>query len=1369
MSSSFQSLFGLRPSTRTSLISEDGHTPTDDPPRHQLPHHGQASYGLQHHQPFNPYDPLSRWTPVRVSTSSGSFLVPCPPGSTVSDLIIETNRLIETHAAAGVPQRMIVVVRTREGDICDPLYSVATILLSSSFNPMFPGASSAAGTTELLGLTAVEAEGLPSRIHSVFAGGKADNRTALLRHVPEQEDHPKDSSSLAVTSLAIVPSVVDSHRGGKPGPEQQIQRRKDAKIFVSYCWQNSKDAVGDAANGCCDPRAVRSFLAESGFDDVWLDVERMLSGQDLFEQIANGLMSCNVVVACISDEYAASKNCVRELNFAINVLHIPFISLIVGTGKGWQKTKVGLLVGDQLYIEAQETSTLSEKLNTMLSALDSILEADITAQPVDEPDDIPMEAPGVALAEEELEGTVASPVDTEMEAPPAVTDMQMVYSKVDLSSAHVPANWYKSKRHKLGKLKQGDRLECARWSKSTKSYYFQGLHWEPVVVIDAEEEKEGDEIRRVNVRFEARVFATKRVGQTALVKSHTEWVDEILLRKRTSTGMWIPELQKGDEVEFRVFIHISEEDKNVSEDDSASSQISSNVEVDSYDFWPGYIQDILPDGTPTFRCGVGSWFSPESGTMTGAIHICRPGSLRPGIDQKVNFIKNWIDNGKLFVTKMGAIVRPEHLVESWKNIEAELKDQGLEKVKAVSSQLWKSARFTDFLGMFTVTPCKVFLSHFVDLEMLSAPEQEAVQGDGERKHAASHANVIAHLLRRHRHKVIQSRDVLSKEDFENGNDFVHWKIVQEMAKCKNSRDIILACVSKEYIDSDLHSGEILLAKRLLDLPVFTLVVPGDSSVDEGAVAFTKSQMQRFTSLTVVSDKVVDLTNPSLFIGRCNNLALLIGEAFNNYDQRCQDAEVEEIQNPPSLINRPPDDMFRAQVIECVSITNMEIPVLDDDGNTYLENIAGYVWMPYLKNTAHWSDTVPNRNFVQISLLMDDRVSWIASDGWFNSAISQNRGIAALQVEHQKMWRWDRSLRMPTMRASVRLRDEFVVGDRVEKRMLWNRGRYERFLWWPGVVEKKNKDGTFVIRLNAVTPDEQNVVKILADRRELRNGDDPRAWNWWPLSHIYLTKDTMSHPGVDLALVPYKSGFKASFNSTSRHYKERLSPYGKMWNTVGKFKPNPNEPIPAFADRMKVVLWFEGDPKDEEFAKTIDVRENGYTVEFKADCARRAISAFPLVYPEQTENVYVEVTVVSVGEIDDGQTCVSIGFGARPFPPFFLAGWLPNTVGFHSMMGRRIKDQKAEYLEYSQPYGVGDVIGIYVTCNGRHFFTMNGRLVDSQPDGCAKKSHLVVSADGPAVLKVNCGQDPFLFKGPFPSVDIKGGRGGNAATPDAASS
>ncbi|XP_046564246.1 LOW QUALITY PROTEIN: uncharacterized protein LOC124273077 [Haliotis rubra] len=120
------------------------------------------------------------------------------------------------------------------------------------------------------------------------------------------------------------------------------------KCFISYCWCNSKEAVEQgsqakpgAALGWGDPRRLKRFLEAKGIK-CWLDIERM--GQEgFFEDIADGLRKCKVMIACVSEQYAESKNCKMEFRFAISTLKIPVILVVVGTSYKWESTEVGMI------------------------------------------------------------------------------------------------------------------------------------------------------------------------------------------------------------------------------------------------------------------------------------------------------------------------------------------------------------------------------------------------------------------------------------------------------------------------------------------------------------------------------------------------------------------------------------------------------------------------------------------------------------------------------------------------------------------------------------------------------------------------------------------------------------------------------------------------------------------------------------------------------------------------------------------------------------------------------------------------------------------------------------------------------------------
>ncbi|XP_069137453.1 uncharacterized protein [Argopecten irradians] len=134
--------------------------------------------------------------------------------------------------------------------------------------------------------------------------------------------------------------------------EQLSQTRMETSnsCFISYAWANSETAVAlgtkalPGSVGKSDPREFKTFLESRGIG-CWLDIEQVNVNDQLFARIAKGLCESRVMVACVSDEYANSRNCIREIKFAIQI-NLPIIIAVVGTGVRWLKTEVGLLTTD---------------------------------------------------------------------------------------------------------------------------------------------------------------------------------------------------------------------------------------------------------------------------------------------------------------------------------------------------------------------------------------------------------------------------------------------------------------------------------------------------------------------------------------------------------------------------------------------------------------------------------------------------------------------------------------------------------------------------------------------------------------------------------------------------------------------------------------------------------------------------------------------------------------------------------------------------------------------------------------------------------------------------------------------------------------
>jgi hypothetical protein len=60
----------------------------------------------------------------------------------------------------------------------------------------------------------------------------------------------------------------------------------------------------------------------------------------LYQEIADGILGAKVVLACVSEEYLASENCMMELRYAAGTLKKPVVFAVVGRGRNWLKTEV---------------------------------------------------------------------------------------------------------------------------------------------------------------------------------------------------------------------------------------------------------------------------------------------------------------------------------------------------------------------------------------------------------------------------------------------------------------------------------------------------------------------------------------------------------------------------------------------------------------------------------------------------------------------------------------------------------------------------------------------------------------------------------------------------------------------------------------------------------------------------------------------------------------------------------------------------------------------------------------------------------------------------------------------------------------------
>lgn len=89
---------------------------------------------------------------------------------------------------------------------------------------------------------------------------------------------------------------------------------------------------------------MKNHLEAEGFT-TWIDYEQIGSKKTLFEDIVDGIRNSKALIACVSNEYAQSENCMKEFRFASN-LKIPIIICTYGSPNvkcTWRSTELGII------------------------------------------------------------------------------------------------------------------------------------------------------------------------------------------------------------------------------------------------------------------------------------------------------------------------------------------------------------------------------------------------------------------------------------------------------------------------------------------------------------------------------------------------------------------------------------------------------------------------------------------------------------------------------------------------------------------------------------------------------------------------------------------------------------------------------------------------------------------------------------------------------------------------------------------------------------------------------------------------------------------------------------------------------------------
>ena len=74
-------------------------------------------------------------------------------------------------------------------------------------------------------------------------------------------------------------------------------------VFISYQWGIQQEV-----------RLLKKHLGMAGYQ-AWMDIGQMGGGDKLYEKIDTGIRAAQVVICCVTDKYALSPNCNREVSY----------------------------------------------------------------------------------------------------------------------------------------------------------------------------------------------------------------------------------------------------------------------------------------------------------------------------------------------------------------------------------------------------------------------------------------------------------------------------------------------------------------------------------------------------------------------------------------------------------------------------------------------------------------------------------------------------------------------------------------------------------------------------------------------------------------------------------------------------------------------------------------------------------------------------------------------------------------------------------------------------------------------------------------------------------------------------------------------
>ncbi|XP_033750483.1 LOW QUALITY PROTEIN: uncharacterized protein LOC117334789 [Pecten maximus] len=142
-----------------------------------------------------------------------------------------------------------------------------------------------------------------------------------------QEMNRMDGAAIVENAMKAVEDVV----------EEEVHYATPPPIFLSYQWGHQNEV-----------KLLRNHLLMAGYE-CWMDIGQMGGGDKLFEKIDNGIRGAKLIICCVSEKYAKSPNCNREVNLSVN-LGKPMIPLLMEKMAWPPKGSMGPIFSEYLFV-----------------------------------------------------------------------------------------------------------------------------------------------------------------------------------------------------------------------------------------------------------------------------------------------------------------------------------------------------------------------------------------------------------------------------------------------------------------------------------------------------------------------------------------------------------------------------------------------------------------------------------------------------------------------------------------------------------------------------------------------------------------------------------------------------------------------------------------------------------------------------------------------------------------------------------------------------------------------------------------------------------------------------------------------------------